>query len=151
MEELREFEVMEGNEHEMGHLIQCVHFIVSKREFLTDDLHAALEACLPEKEESEDIDLTELVKDQLRSAVNLKKSYFSSNGRLLDGNSAREAKDALASVQQVIAVLIKQQEGLDRQARLFKMENILIQCAEHLPEETRTKFLDEIGRQLGDI
>ena len=149
LDELKEFEVMEGSEFDINHLTRCVSFIASQKEFLTEPLIAALETCIPAVED-EEFDLTELVKDQLKSAVNLKRSYFSHSGKLIDGNSAREAKDALASVQQVIAVLIKQQEGLDRQARLFKMENILIQCAEHLPEEVRVKFLDEVSKQLGE-
>jgi len=149
LEALKEFEVTEGNQHELNHLVQCVHYVVSKKHHLDEELLSALGTCIPLQEE-EEIDLQNLVKEQLKAALSLRRSYFSASGSLLDSSSAREAKDALASVQQVVAVLIKQQEGLDRQARLFKMENILIQCVEGLPEETKQQFLDEVARQLGD-
>jgi len=147
---LKDFEVAEENPFDLATLRNSVQYIISKRDFLNEELLNLLVTLHPTYEE-EEIDLPALVKSQLRSAIALKNSYFNhKTGRLLDGNTAREAKDALASVQQVLNTLIKQQESLDHQARLLKMENILIHCAEDLPEEVRAKFLDEVARQLGE-
>ena len=149
MEELAAFDVNSGNQHEMNNLVQAVHYVVTKKDFLDEKLINVLSTCIPHVDD-EDIDLPTLVKEQLQAALSLRRSYFTSSGKLLDTSSAREAKDALSSVQQVVSVLIKQQESLDRHARLFKMENILIQCAGDLPEDVKQEFLNQVAKQLGD-
>ncbi len=144
---LKEFEAAENNPFSVATMMQSVAYIHSVKDNLTLEMVSLLSSCIPHNLE-EDIHLDDLVKSQLHSAVALKNSYFNINGSIKEGTSSKDAKDALASCQQIINVLVKQQEGLDRQSRLMKMENILIQCAMDLPEEAKQVFLDEVARQL---
>lgn len=146
-ETLGDFQAAEQNPFSVGALMQSVAYIHSMKDHLTDEMVSLLSSSIPHDLE-QDINLDDLVNSQLHSAVALKNSYFNPNGDLKKGTSSKEAKDALAGCQQIIQVLIKQQEGLDRQSRLMKMENILIQCAMDLPKEAKQQFLDEVARQL---
>lgn len=151
---LEDFEIAEKSPYSVDSLRSAVAFIHSKKLHLDDKMVSLLSLSMPEAEEI-DTDLGNLVHQQLRSAIALKNSYFNpTTGKLLDGVNAREAKDALSSVQQVIGVLIKQQDELDRQSRLVSMENILIRCMDDLPEECKDikeRFLDQVSRQLGEL
>ena len=145
-EDLAEFESANHNPFSLETIRQSIIFLVSNKEHLTEEMTDMLSGCIPSGEE--DIDLETLVQSQLRSAVSLKNSYFNGNGSIKQGTSGRDAKDALASCQQIINVLMKQQEQLDRNSRLMKMENILIACVQDLPEETKNKFLSQVSQQL---
>ena len=147
---IEEFHAAEKNPYSQEDLMSAVAFVHSKKNFLDEKMVDLLAICMPLAEDME-ADLGQLVQQQLRSAIALKNSYFNPvTGKLLDGANAREAKDALASVQQVIGVLIKQQDELDRQSRLMTMENILMSCVDGLPDETKTQFLDQVAKQLGE-
>jgi hypothetical protein len=151
LEALREFEAAEHNPFSIETLLSSVHYLHHNRKHLTKVMTDLLSQCMPPEDEM-DLDLHKLVKDQLRSAVSLKNSYFSpATGKLLEGASSREAKDALASCQQVINVLMKQQEELDRNSRLLTIENIVMHVMNDQDEEIKKSFLDQINRQLGDI
>lgn len=144
---LAHFEASEHNPFCPATLMRSVAYIHSVKENLTPEMISLLSSSIPH-DLDKDINLDDLVKSQLHSAVALKDSYFNPGGSLKEGTSSKDAKDALAGCQQIISVLIKQQEGLDRQSRLLKMENILIQCAMDLPKEAKQVFLDEVARQL---
>ncbi len=153
MEALKDFEVAENNPFDRSTLLTAVQYVASMHEHLDEEMLNILVLLHPEYEDdNEEIDLPSLVKSQLKSAIALKNSYFNrKTGRLLDGHAAREAKDALASVQQVLNTLIKQQDSLDHQDKLLKMENVLIHCLDEEDEGLRDRVLDHIHKQVGEL
>jgi len=91
-----------------------------------------------------EFDLAEEISGQLRTLKTIKNSIFSTDGRIKEGSSVKEAKDFMASSSQLLQMLQKAKAELINIDRMQAIEEATIETLRDLDEN----IIEEFGRIL---
>lgn len=96
-------------------------------------------------------DLSQEITSQLQALKAIRDKIFSSDGRIKDGQTVRDAKDFMASSAQLLQVLQKSRAELINTERLQAVEEATIEAIRGLDDEVINEFLNILGEKLERI
>lgn len=135
-----------------------VQTIVENRQYLTQGHVAALRALLPQEtaenapvsgQNVQDFDLKGEISAQIRFVRGLREAAMRPDGTLK--GEVNEAKGVISASSQLLTLLMRFQERIDRDHRLREIEAAMLAAMEDTPEATRARFLEALEGKLGAI